>query len=193
LDLVTRILTRPAVCAGAVSVVLGLLVAVLLATRAPAGTLPGDRLTLSNPNAKVIPDEPDGGGVLSKIKVRASGRIRDLDVTVRIDHNADDELNIYLVSPSGRFVELSTDNGDNGDDYGAGSNSCAGVRTTFSDEAETRIEDGAPPFLGRFRPQSPLSRLDGRPVRGVWRLQVFDDGTGDTGVLGCWQLKVKLG
>jgi subtilisin-like proprotein convertase family protein len=185
-----RVLARPAVLAAAIAV--GLAAAILLASRAPAGTLPGDRLILSNPNAKVIPDEPDGGGVLSKINVRASGRIRDLNVAVRIAHNADDELNIYLVSPTGRFVELSTDNGGNGNDYGAGSNSCAGQRTVFSDEAPTRIQDGAPPFLGTFLPQSPLSRLDGKPVRGVWRLQIFDDNAGDTGVLGCWQLRVKL-
>jgi subtilisin-like proprotein convertase family protein len=188
---VAQIQSRRAALAGALTVA-GLVIATLLASRAPAGTLPGDRLTLSNPNAKVIPDEPDGGGVLSKINVRASGRIRDLNVAVRIAHNADDELNIYLVSPTGRFVELSTDNGGNGNDYGAGSNSCAGQRTVFSDEAPTRIQDGAPPFLGQFLPQSPLSRLDGKPVRGVWRLQIFDDNAGDTGVLGCWQLRVKL-
>jgi subtilisin-like proprotein convertase family protein len=188
---VARIKSRPVALAGAVTVA-GLVVALLLSSRAPAGTLPGDRLILSNPNARLITDEPDGGGVLSKIKVRASGRIRDLDIAVRIAHNADDELNIYLVSPTGRFVELSTDNGGNGDDYGAGTNSCAGQRTVFSDEAPTRIQDGAPPFLGSFLPQSPLSRLDGKQVHGVWRLQIFDDNQGDTGVLGCWQLRVKL-
>jgi subtilisin-like proprotein convertase family protein len=188
---VTRVLTRP-VARACVLAVAGLAVGFLAVARAPAGTLPGDRLTFSNSNPRVIPDEPNGGGVLSKINVRASGRIRDLDVKVRIAHTVDDELNIYLVSPTGRFVELSTDNGGTGDDYGAGSVSCSGLRTTFSDEAGTRIQDGAPPFLGRFRPQTPLSRLDGRSVRGVWRLQVFDDNAGDTGVLGCWQLKVKL-
>lgn len=186
-----RLSTRSTFLAGVIAA--GVAAAILLASRAPAGTAPGDRLILSNPNARTIPDEPNGGGVLSKIAVRTSGRIRDLDVAVRIDHTADADLNIYLVSPSGRFVELSTDNGGNGNDYGAGSNSCAGLRTVFSDEAATRIVDGSPPFLGRFRPQSPLSRLDGRSVRGLWRLQIFDDGAADTGVLGCWQLRVRLG
>jgi subtilisin-like proprotein convertase family protein len=181
---------RPAALAGPTAI--GLLAAAILAAQAPAGTAPGDRLVLSNPNARTITDEPNGGGVLSKIRVRPSGNIRDLDVAVRIAHNADDELNIYLVSPTGRFVELSTDNGGNGNDYGAGSISCAGQRTIFSDEAPTRIQDGAAPFLGRFVPQTPLSRLDGRQVHGIWRLQVFDDNAGDTGVLGCWQLRVKI-
>jgi subtilisin-like proprotein convertase family protein len=164
----------------------------LLAIQAPAGTAPGDVLILRNPNAKLIPDEANGGGVLSKIKVRTPGKIRDVDVRLRIDHPRDDELNIYLVSPTGRFVELSTDNGGNGDNYGAGANSCGGALTVFSDEAGARIQDGAAPFLGAFRPQSPLSRLDGRSAKGPWRLQIFDDGAGQTGVLGCWAMKIKF-
>lgn len=166
--------------------------AILLVPSAPAGFLPGDRLILTNPNPRLIPDEPNGGGVVSKITVRASGRIRDFDVRVRIAHDNDDELNIYLVSPSGRFVELSTDNGGNGNDYGAGSNSCGGQLTTFDDEAATPIQNGDPPFLGSYDPQTPLSRLDGKKIRGAWRLQIFDDNAGDTGVLGCWAIRVRL-
>jgi subtilisin-like proprotein convertase family protein len=185
-----RVLARPTVLAAIITI--GLAAAILLTSSAPAGKLPGDRLILRNPNPRAIPDEPNGGGVLSKIAVRTSARIRDFDVGVRIAHNNDDELNIYLVSPGGRFVELSTDNGGNGNDYGAGSNSCAGQLTTFDDEGPTRIEDGAPPYLGFFRPQTPLSRLDGKKVRGTWRLQIFDDNAGDTGVLGCWAIRVRL-
>jgi subtilisin-like proprotein convertase family protein len=187
---VAPITSRP-VIAG-IATIAALAGAILLASSAPAGFLPGDRLILTNPNPRTITDEPDGGGVLSKITVRASGRIRDFDVGVRIDHNSDEDLNLYLVSPSGRFVELSTDNGGNGNNYGAGSNSCAGQLTTFDDEAPTRIEDGAPPYLGFYEPQTPLSRLDGKKVRGAWRLQIFDDNAGDTGVLGCWAIRVKL-
>jgi subtilisin-like proprotein convertase family protein len=186
------VIRHPARAALAAVIVSGLVAAILIDASAPAGVLPGDRLVLRNPNPRLIPDEPNGGGVLSKITVPVSGRIRDFDVGVRIAHNNDDELNIYLVSPSGRFVELSTDNGGNGNDYGAGSNSCAGQLTTFDDEAATPIQNGDPPFLGFYDPQTPLSRLDGRKVRGAWRLQVFDDNAGDTGVLGCWAIRVRL-
>jgi subtilisin-like proprotein convertase family protein len=188
---VARILSRPIVLAGLLTVA-GLVAAILLAPRAPAGFSSTDRLILTNPNPRTITDEPNGGGVLSKITVRTPGRVRDFDVGVRIAHNSDQDLNIYLVSPSGRFVELSTDNGGNGNDYGAGSNSCGGQLTTFDDEAPIRIEDGAPPYLGFYNPQTPLSRLDGKKVRGVWRLQIFDDNAGDTGVLGCWAIRVRL-
>jgi subtilisin-like proprotein convertase family protein len=187
----TRVLTRRAMAAGLITIA-GMAVALIAALPAPAGLGPGDRITFSNSNARVITDEPNGGGVLSKIGIRGSARIRDVDVRIRIAHTADADLNIYLVSPTGRFVELSTDNGGTGDDYGAGSLSCAGLKTTFSDEAPTRIQDGAPPFVGRFRPQTRLSALDGKKIGGTWRLQIFDDDAGDTGILGCWQLRVKL-
>jgi subtilisin-like proprotein convertase family protein len=164
------------------------LAAILLALPVVAGAA----LFSSGNQSRLIPDADNGGGVLSKINVRRTGRIRDLNVRVRIDHPADADLNIYLVSPGGKFVELSTDNGGNGDNYGAGSNSCGGSFTIFNDEAPTRIRDGAPPFLGSFRPQSPLSLLDGSKVKGTWRLQIFDDDRGLDGILGCWQLKVKL-
>ncbi|MEK6278012.1 MAG: proprotein convertase P-domain-containing protein [Actinomycetota bacterium] len=147
----------------------------------------------SGNQGRLIPDANNGGGVLSKIRINSDARIRDLNVRVRIAHPADDDLNIYLVSPKGEFVELSTDNGGNGDDYGAGANSCAGSFTVFNDESPVSIRNGAPPFLGSFRPQSPLSAVDGDKLGGTWRLQIFDDGTGQTGVLGCWQMKVKVG
>ncbi len=149
------------------------------------GTSGADRLT--------IPDEPSGGGVVSRIDVPRSetGRIVDLDVRVRIKHTSVEDLNIYLISPTGKFVELSTDNGGNGDDYG-GSLGCGGAFTVFDDEAGTRIRDGAAPFAGAFKPQSRLASLDGDLARGTWRLQVFDDEVGQTGILGCWEFRARL-
>ena len=36
---------------------------------------------------------------------------------MQIDHPFDADLDLYLVSPAGTVVELSTDNGGSGDDY----------------------------------------------------------------------------
>ena len=41
--------------------------------------------------------------------------IIDLDVTISIDHPQDGDLDIFLVSPAGTRIELSTDNGGAGD------------------------------------------------------------------------------
>jgi subtilisin-like proprotein convertase family protein len=146
---------------------------------------------VSNDRNRAIPDASDGGGVLSKISVRAGGRIRDLEVGVRINHTFDADLNIYLISPRGKFVELSTDNGGSGNNYGTGPNVCA-RGTVFDDEARRSIRAGAPPFAGIYRPQTPLRALDGDPIRGVWRLMVFDDDAGSTGTIGCFAMLAVL-
>lgn len=164
------------------------LAALLAVGPAGAGTAPGGRQLFLNASKRSIPDAGNGGGVLSKIVVRRSGPIRDLEVGVRINHSFDADLNIYLVSPRGKFVELSTDNGGSGDNYGAGSLSCRGALTRFDDEAGRSIQGGNAPFLGRYRPQTPLRALDGDSIRGTWRLMVFDDDSGSTGTVGCFAL-----
>jgi hypothetical protein len=51
------------------------------------------------------------------------------------------------------------------------------------------------PYAGRARPGSlsapgALWPLDGGPVRGEWKLRVYDVSTGDTNVLNSWRLQV---
>lgn len=173
--------------------VIVLAAAVALPLSAPAG-FGGGRQFFNNDRKFAIPDEPNGGGKLSKITLTGNGRIADLDVGIRINHRSVDDLNIYLISPQGNFVELSTDNGGPGDHYGTGPNSCggSGSLTIFSDEAGRDIRAGNAPFPGPFRPQTRLGALDGQRVAGTWRLQVFDDEIGTTGVIGCFALGIKF-
>src|SRR5690606_31961597 len=44
-----------------------------------------------------------------------SGVIR--SVCMNITHNWDDDLDIFLITPGGQFLELSTDNGADGNNY----------------------------------------------------------------------------
>ena len=171
----------------------GLVAIAIVASSAGAGT-PGGRVFFQDNTRRTIPDAPDGGGVLGKIKVRRSGQIRDLEVGIRIDHTFDADLNIYLVSPKGKFVELSTDNGGSGNNYGTGPNSCRGPGsfTVFDDEAGRSIRGGSAPFAGAFVPQTPLRALDGSTIRGTWRLMVFDDDRGSTGTIGCFAIGAIL-
>ena len=174
--------------------VVGLAVAAIAVAVSSAGAGTGGRLFFQDNTRRAIPDAPNGGGVLSKIKVRTTGRIRDFEVGIRINHSADGDLNIYLVSPQGKFVELSTDNGGGGNNYGTGPNSCrgSGSFTVFDDEAGRSIRAGSAPFPGAYVPQTPLRTLDGDPIRGTWRLMVFDDDPGSTGAIGCFALGVVL-
>lgn len=182
---------RKKLWAVAMAIAAALLTVALLTTSAGAGT---GRQFFFQEATRPIPDAPNGGGVLDKISLRGSARISDLNVLVRINHGADADLNLYLISPNGKFVELSTDNGGGGNNYGTGPNSCRGSGrfTVFTDQAGRSIRQGAPPFAGSFRPQTPLSSLNGDRIGGVWRLQVFDDDAGTSGTIGCFGLGVRL-
>ncbi len=133
---------------------------------------------------------PDNGTVEHTINVPDTGTIVDVDVKIRINHTWDADLDIYLIHPDGTMVELSTDNGGSGDDYGSGPTDCTGTFTVFDDEATTPITSGTPPFAGSYQPEQPLSTLDGKPINGAWRLRITDDSPLDTGTLYCWQLVI---
>ena len=45
--------------------------------------------------------------------------------------------------------------------------------TVFSDEATATIGSGTAPFTGTFRPDSPLSVMDGLSTKGTWTLEVL--------------------
>lgn len=61
--------------------------------------------------------------------------------------------------------------------------------TILDDEASLSITEGVGPYSGRYRPAEPLSAFDGTNSRGVWRLEVRDTATGNTGVLNDWSLR----
>ena len=111
---------------------------------------------------------PNGGDATLDFEATVTypGLVTDLDVAIDIDHAYDDNLDIWLISPSGALVELSTDNGSYNDDY---------TGTVFDDEATTTITSSTPPYTGSFQPESPLAVVDGEPVTGTWTLQVIDD------------------
>lgn len=134
---------------------------------------------------------PDRGLIEIPINVTDNGVISDVNVRFRANHAWVSDLDVYLVGPDGTTVELTTDNGADGDNYGSGLNNCSGVFTVFDDSAATPITSGAPPFEGVFKPEAPLSAFNGKQASGVWKLRVFDDESLITGSLGCWQLEIS--
>ena len=99
--------------------------------------------------------------------------VTDVDVKLGISHGSDGDLFIYLKRDDTE-TELSTGNGGNGNNY---------INTIFDDEATTSIQDGDPPFTGRYRPEEPLSIFDGKYLNGDWILHVYDNNSGDEGDL----------
>lgn len=122
---------------------------------------------------------------MSVINVPNNAPITDVNVTISIQHDWNNDLDISLISPSGTVVVLSEDNGNDGDeDY---------IDTIFDQEATTLITDGNSPFTGTFIPEGDLSVLYGEMSGGDWTLSVDDDfGFADGGQILTFSLELCI-
>jgi subtilisin-like proprotein convertase family protein/predicted small secreted protein len=138
-----------------------------------------------------IPASPsDTNGLMDDaiIEITDHFSITDLDVGISLTHTKVFDLQLFLQSPTGRRLCLNMYNFTeyfNGENY---------TQTIFDDEAETPIEQGQPPFTGRFRPEpgSLLSVFDGLDTCGSWRLQIYDARYSDTGTLDHFELIIEI-
>ena len=136
----------------------------------------------STDTPRAIPDY-DGNGITSSVTVTQTKPVLDVNVTVNITHPTDGDLGITLIAPNGVSIPLAFQRGGSGDNY---------TGTVFDDEAVNSITTGAAPFTASYRPESPLSVLDGINAAGTWSLRVEDDFAGDTGTLDSWKLTLSL-
>ncbi len=136
-----------------------------VATGLPVATADPSVSGISATTTSTIAIPPPATGALA---------VLDVNVTLTIAHQAAGDLDVYLISPAGTRVELTTDNGGFGDDYAG---------TTFDDQAATGVAAGAPPFSGTFRPEGSLAALFGEDGVGVWTLEVSDDTLGQSGTI----------
>ncbi|MEM6723436.1 MAG: choice-of-anchor L domain-containing protein, partial [Bacteroidota bacterium] len=149
-------------------------------------TLPSST-TFSNNTPFSIPDNDvfnpavstiNVGGVIPE--VLAPGVI--FSVCVNIDHVWDGDVDIFLVTPGGQFLELSTDNGGSGDDY---------TNTCFTEIATMDITNtiaNSAPFTGDWLPEGPWTDIYGGPTNGTYQLLVSDDTNGFEGTLLNWSI-----
>ena len=113
----------------------------------------------------------------------ATGTITDLNLNIEIDHTYLADLDIHLDHwfDGQIWSWVMSDDGSHWNN----------MNVTFDDEVATSIvgyDPGANDLTGTFRPQSSLSIYDGFSLNGTWRLSVYDDAYGDTGVLRSWSL-----
>jgi len=134
------------------------------------------------------PDIPDDGTTVSSTLTVSGGpdSVSQVKVTVNISHTANHDLDIFILSPGGGTVELSTDNGYLGNDY---------ADVIFDDTAGRQIGDLTAStdrsFSGDYLPEQSLAAFVGTDSNGIWTLQITDDLAGEEGTLNSWTLYVR--
>jgi gliding motility-associated-like protein len=122
------------------------------------------------------------------------------EVGVRISHNRLKDLDIWLISPDGSVIDLSSDNGNtnvvSSANYGSGTGNNLQY-CVFRDDAASSITSVTLNNIGGtpYKPEQPLNTLSGSP-NGTWTLKIGDDeaGTGtatDIGRLIRWYIKFR--
>src|SRR6185295_1390942 len=137
-----------------------------------------------------IPDSP-APAINIPMTVADVMTLSDVNVSFRINHTFDGDLQISLVHPDNTVIPLATNRGSSGANFGTGTLDCAGVPTVFDDQAATAISAGSAPFSASFRPESPLSALNGKPSNGTWNLRIQDTAGQDVGTVGCVKLELN--
>jgi len=124
-----------------------------------------------------IPDNP--GNVSSSLSATGTGLARGITVRLgQIDHTYVGDLKIELIAPDDTTsVVLVNRKGGDGNNF---------TNTVLSDSAGQSITSASAPFTGTYRPEEPLSKFDGQPLAGTWKLKVSDQSNGDTGVIKSW-------
>jgi subtilisin-like proprotein convertase family protein len=107
--------------------------------------------------------------------------ITKVTATINLTHTWNSDLDIYLKAPNNTQVELTTDNGSDGDNY---------TNTIFDDAATTSITLGSAPYTGTYRPEGLLSTFNGLSMMGAWTLIITDDANQDGGTLLNWGLNI---
>lgn len=87
---------------------------------------------------------------------------------VRFDavHTWDADVDLFLVSPAGTSIDLTTGNGGSNDNFSG---------TLFLDSASVPITAGTAPFAGTFRPETALATVNGEGTNGDWVFQINDN------------------
>lgn len=127
------------------------------------------------------PIGPNTITVTSNINITQDYILNSVRVKINISHDRDSDLDLFLVSPDGTRVELTTDNGGTGKNY---------VDTIFDDDSTNLITTGTAPFTGSYKPEGNLADFIGVPTLGTWTLEITDDENGKAGTLHSWELDI---
>jgi subtilisin-like proprotein convertase family protein len=126
---------------------------------------PGKVQQASRPNLSVPDNDPSG--ITDTITVASSGPLKDIKVSLDLQHSYVGDLDVKLIAPNGTEVKLHARGGRNARD----------LVGTFG--ADLRAVDDLKKFIG----------VD---VNGAWQLKVVDLAGQDTGTLNSWSLEIDV-
>lgn len=140
---------------------------------------------------------------VSGIGVLGEGCMKIDNVTMDVLHTWTGDIALFLISPNGLVLELSSGNGGSGDNYSI---------TVFTDLAPLFITQGMSPFNATFRPEGRQQNTDppfsnanplgtytfqntfqGIDADGDWQLLVNDYFAGDVGIINSWSITFSSG
>lgn len=157
----------------------------LLAPPDPPAGCSSDTYPLGSSGGLPIPDQ---GVITATMPVAATGYLWRVSLHTTITHTFPADLDIYLISPAGTEVTLSTDNGIGNDNVFAGTTwTDQWVGASVSDYAYT---NNVP--VPTMSPEEALSAFRGEDPQGTWKLVIHDDAPNDTGTLGFWTLTLEV-
>ncbi|MGA7730671.1 MAG: S8 family serine peptidase, partial [Chloroflexia bacterium] len=135
---------------------------------------------------KPIPDAPVPVPITSTLTIANGPIIASIEViNVRLEHTWSEDLDVYLISPSGTRVELFTDI------CGETNFTQENTGFTLSDRTGVSIGEVCPPLQGTYKPEGALSAFVGQPSSGTWMLELTDDTFIDSGILHAWGLRIS--
>ena len=154
----------------------------------PQGPQIGDSFSTTCGLGLSIPDNTCPNNTLASISVSGLanlGTTKELkSVELTIIHPMAADLDLFLESPTGQIVLLSSDNGGSGADYGAYSLNDCSQTALFRMTASTSITAATAPFIGSFIPEGNLNDFNsGINPNGIWKLRACDDFSGDVGTI----------
>ena len=129
---------------------------------------------------------PDQSILIDTIFIDDAREVRDVDVTLNINHGFISDLSVSLVGPQGQQIQLFNSIGSSADDM-------LGAR--FDDDATRTILSATAadaPFTGDWIPQESLSVYNNESAAGAWQLIIRDTKGNDVGSLLSWSLDLVL-
>jgi cysteine-rich repeat protein len=127
---------------------------------------------------RAIPDN-NFTGITPQVVATLGGTIAKTALLYTLPHTYDADIDMHLTPPTGSALDVCTDIGSSSDNF---------TSTVLDSTCATSIIAGSAPFSGCYQPETAFTFLDGTSSAGVWKLNVADDASGDTGSLESWAL-----